>query len=621
MHGVCFGPRRAEILAGGGPRSTLAPVVQQSRFTSVGLGLGLMLACGSLVVACSAQPRVALLELSSQVLGEPQRIEPGAQLELAGAGFPAGQRGEARFVGAVHAPGRTSRNVDCEAEVIASSTDRLQVAAEPLLAELGARGTFEGRVEVAFAAQDAEVTLTGTEQVSFDFADPAASSAAQEHALRVDADKLLDRIGLVVELDAMTHDGVHVRGALPGSAAASLGLRSGDVLEMAGGVRVHALGDLVPAPSAAMLELRVRRAGTSRAPLVRVPLDGVVVVSPLPLTRMSWLLGWALACSVFFASGKPFASRIARLRARFAAVHELTLPLGLFGAWSPEPERRLRRLALALAVSFAGVLLVCFEPAALLSVRSITLYLPIVAVGVALALMQGSSSARDRVSLSARVHAALALLGRMAVMGAVLACACALAGTRALDGIVATQGALPWSWGVMTSPALLAAFPLFVVYGAQIGDATEPKELANPSAMQRLVELERVVTNVVLAALGAAIFWGGWQSTQWLTLGPWPERLPGALLFVLKTWCMAMLLARSRRSRVRLGALHTAILCMVMIGCSVLDVWLEPGESVSIVIGQGLCVALLGLFIATLFAGFSAKPKRDQSLWIAARDV
>jgi NADH:ubiquinone oxidoreductase subunit H len=189
------------------------------------------------------------------------------------------------------------------------------------------------------------------------------------------------------------------------------------------------------------------------------------------------------------------------------------------------------------------------------------------------------------------VHA-IALLGRMSAMGAVLACACAQSGTRALDGIVAPQGAWPWQWGVLQHVALLAALPLFVVYGAQIGDA-EPHALESSRMAQRLMTLERVLTNVVLAAFGAAIFFGGWQSPLWMTLGPWPERLPGALLFVLKAWGVAFVLAEARRRGAQLRKRVTWTLCAVLVALTSLEVLLEPSPSIVRFTGELLGIAVL----------------------------
>jgi hypothetical protein len=395
-------------------------------------------------------------------------------------------------------------------------------------------------------------------------------------------------MGIEVAEDATTHDGVTVRAARPGSHAALLGMREGDVIDRAAGVRVHAVGDVVPPPLASTLELHVRRIGTSAPVTMHLPLDASVETSALPLERLAWLIGWALGLALAFGHRSSLAARgLLAIQAAFAGgeARRDRPALGVFGAERPAPQARRKRALLALVASFFGVMLVTFEPAGFLSVRSITLYLPIVAVSVALAAMRRGKGARER------GREALAVLRRMTVMGLVLACACALSGTRALDGIVAPQGAWPWQWGALQHAGLLAGLPLFLVYGAQIGDA-EPGALEGSTKLARFVVLERVLTNVVLAAFGAAIFFGGWQSPLLLTLGPWPERLPGALLFVAKAWCVALALASARERGATMRKRTTLLVCGALIALTTLEVLLEPAPGILRFTGQTVSVAL-----------------------------
>jgi hypothetical protein len=556
-------------------------------------------------VACGGGRSVSLLELEAPGgvidLGV---LERGSQVELQGRGFPVGGLGTARLIGTLRAPDQNVRRLERAIDVSAVTGDQLVLSTDAVLDALGPRGTFEGRLRVEFRARTADATLTAEQPVLLDL---SALPVSEQHALRAHALRVLERLGVEVSDDATTHEGVLVSGTRAGSHAALIGLREGDVIERAAGVRVHALGDLVPPPLASVLELNARRLGMSAPITLHVPLDASVETSALPLSRLSWWLGWALGLALVFGSRESLGVRALRaVQAAFATgkASGAGRALGVFGADPPAPERRRLRVLLALLLSFGGVMLVCFEPAGFLSVRSITLYLPLVAVGVALAFMRQGKSARER------GRDAVALLGRMTVMGAVLACACALSGTRALDGIVAPQGAWPWQWGVLQHVALLVGLPLFVVYGAQIGDA-EPGEL-RASTLERLLTLERVLTNVVLAALGAAIFFGGWQSPLWLTLGPWPERLPGALWFVIKAWGVALALASARKRGAAMRKRTTLSLCAAMIALTLLEVLLEPSAGMLRFTGHLLSVALgvaLALSVAQLwFAGRSKRP-------------
>jgi hypothetical protein len=553
-------------------------------------------------VACVGGRSVSLLELEAPGgvidLGV---IERGSQVELQGRGFPVGGLGTARLIGTLRAPDENVRRIERAIDVSAVTGDQLVVATDALIDALGSRGTFEGRLRVEFRARTADATLTAEQPVLLDL---SALPVSEQHALRAHALRVLERLGVEVSDDATTHDGVMVSTTRAGSHAALLGLREGDVIERAAGVRVHALGDLVPPPLASVLELNARRVGFSAPITLHVPLDASVETSALPLSRLSWWIGWALGLALVLGARESLGVRALRaIQAAFAADRGRAegRALGVFGAEPPAPEARLGRVLLSLVLSFGGVMLVCFEPAGFLSVRSITLYLPLVAVGVALAFMRQGKSARER------GRDAIALLGRMTVMGAVLACACALSGTRALDGIVAPQGAWPWQWGALQHMALLAGLPLFVVYGAQIGDA-EPGGAQRASKLERLLALERVLTNVVLAAFGAGIFFGGWQSPLWLTLGPWPERLPGALWFVIKAWGVALALSSARKRGVALRKRTTLGLCAAMIALTLLEVMLEPSAGMLRFTGQLLSVAL-GVALALSLA----------QLWLTAR--
>jgi hypothetical protein len=345
------------------------------------------------VAACSDGRSVSLLELQAPGgvidLGI---VERGSELQVDGRGFPVGGAGTARFIGTLRAPGRNARRIESAVDVTAVTSEQVVATGDALIDQLGVRGTFEGRVRVEFRARTANATLTAEQPALLDL---SALTVSDQHALRARALMVLDRLGIEVAENATTHEGVMVSGARAGSHAALLGLQAGDVIDRAAGVRVHALGDLVPPPLASVLELRIERL-TAGAPItLHVPLDASVETSALPLGRLSWLIGWALGLFLAFGQREPLAARALRavliaLDAKQAAGVRV---LGVFGAELPPPQARRRRVLLSMAASFFGVLLVCFEPAGFLSVRSITLYLPIVAVGVALACMRSRCSA------------------------------------------------------------------------------------------------------------------------------------------------------------------------------------------------------------------------------------
>jgi hypothetical protein len=550
-----------------------------------------LLLCSALLLAsvagCRDEREVELLVIESV---EPQVLEPGTQLRIVGRGMPAGLPGELRLSGTLARPGALPSAVSVRVPIVPDTTAEARVPAETLLAQLGGQGSFEGRLQLAFDARRGDAELTGARAVAFDVLDPLAGGVAAQHALRNAGAGLLERAGVAPRVDVATHDGLVIGDVRAGSLAAELGLRRGDVIARASSVRVHSIADLAPPVLATSVEWSVQRAGMPRPLAVRVPVKLEHAPTRLPIGRLAFLLAWAATAALVLLPRTPLWVRLARLRARVAAAPPSTL--GLWGVPRSACRTRLQRSGPFLA-TLCGALLVCFEPASLLSVRSLSLYLPLVAVGVALALMQ------EGVPRSQRLHDAARQLGRMTVMGVVLSCACALSGTRALDGIVATQGAWPWQWGVLHNPALLAAFPLYVVSAAQIGESSAAKGGKRPGLFGSLVIGENVLTNVVLCALAAAIFFGGWQSPELLQLGPWPLRWPGALLFVGKSWGMALLLTRARQ--IELGYRRPARLwlawCVAISAVTTAYVLMQPPALLSVLHGRAasLTCVVLGL--------------------------
>jgi hypothetical protein len=244
--------------------------------------------------------------------------------------------------------------------------------------------------------------------------------------------------------------------------------------------------------------------------------------------------------------------------------------------------RALRDAVVPCLCSVGGVLLVWLEPVGFLAVRSISLYLGFAALSVALTLMSDGGTLRDR------ARTASGIAGRMLVMGVLIACACALSGTRAFDGMVEWQGGWPVRWALLQKPALLVAFPLYVVFASRLGAATLALEA--PGRAARLLIAERVLTNVVLCALGVAIFAGGWQSPPELDIEGIDPRLIGALLFVAKAWGFAWLLSIGRRAGWGEGlrAPSIALACIATVGLTALSIWLEPSYAIELAIGRAL---------------------------------
>jgi hypothetical protein len=426
----------------------------------------------------------------------------------------------------------------------------------------------------------------------------------QAQRLRERALRLLRFAGVEAAADAELDSGLTVSGVRSGSPADVLGLRSGDVIARSGGVRVHALGDLAAPPYARAITWSVRSEGAREEQPHVLSLAGLDLPDPgAGLGRLSLLLTWLLACALLLSPLPSPARWLANARTRL-----LRAPPAQLGLWGGERAMKQRgrtrstadllRAALPYALSASGVALVRFEPAGFLAVRSISIYLGLCAASTMLGLT-------GRGALRSRLGSALRSVGRMGVMAVLIACGCALSGTRALDGMVHVQGALPWEWGVATRPALLIAFPLYVLFASRLGGETlyALDESAPRSKLAGLLVAERVFTNVVLCALGVALFAGGWQSpAQWLS----PEldaRVIGAAAFVAKVWAFAWLLHAARRLELGAGVRRASVLagCVAVIALTALDVWLEPAPVLERALGRAVCAcAALVLALAWL---------------------
>jgi hypothetical protein len=195
----------------------------------------------------------------------------------------------------------------------------------------------------------------------------------------------------------------------------------------------------------------------------------------------------------------------------------------------------------------------------------------------------------------------------MLVMGVLVACACALSGTRSFDGMVEWQGGWPFRWALFQKPALLVAFPLYVIYASRLGASTLALEVDGRAA--RLLVAERVLTNIVLSALGSAIFAGGWQSPGELEVEGLDPRLLGAALFVAKAWTFAWLLWVTRRAGFgeRLRTRTVALGCFATAAWTALWIWLEPSPAFEIALGRALGLTLIALLAAACVRAVRAR--------------
>jgi hypothetical protein len=538
---------------------------------------------------------------------EPTWVEPGSRLQVTGTGFPPRAPCELTFDGWIQPPGAARKQISTQLEGSAASEHQVVLDLDDAgIAALGGQGTFSGALGLRCVRAN-QVAVSAPLQVRLDLFESSFRGSARERELVERARRFVDFAGIRSADSRGAMHGLVVAEIRPGSLAAAVRLAPGDTILEAGGVAVHSLRDLAPAVGTRAFSVRVRRMTRVRAETVVFTLAGFDAPEPpAALQRLGFLLALSLAAMCAIGSVRALAWRQLGTRERVDRV--ASSALGLWGGpLSTGPWTRLRRAVLPALTSAAGVWFLASAWVDFLALRSISLYFGFAALSTALTLMNGCGG------LARRARSAAAMLGRMSVLGVLLACACALSGTRSLAGMAAEQGAWPWQWAGLQRPALLLAFPLYCAFAAELGAAS--LQLGAGSArgprsrgwLRRLLEssviAERVFTNVALCVLGVVVFAGGWQSPDELA-GLLPACALGGSLFVLKAWALAGVLATARRQcwARRLRRRGSALGCLATIGLTALWLWLDPklALELELVFGRALAIAVLclGLWFA-----------------------
>lgn len=247
--------------------------------------LMLLLLTSALSQGCSEQP----YELFTLDEVRPSRMEPGHRMVILGAGFPIGREVEVVFEGTVHAPFGHARHVTIRTHGHTDSPERVVTSlTESDMANLGARGTFDGSIEVSLQGSMLEgraarvvgllehVTLDIVEGEPLHAADTSHSlDAAQalgftltEHASEESSDAAEEDFEEVSEDDGsetmarQTPRGFVI--AETHGLAASAGLAAGDRVLRIDHLRVLFAHELRIAEDAPVTTLVVERAGRAR---------------------------------------------------------------------------------------------------------------------------------------------------------------------------------------------------------------------------------------------------------------------------------------------------------------------------------------------------------------------
>jgi NADH-quinone oxidoreductase subunit H len=561
----------------------------------------------------------------------PREVEVGDSVALVGAGFPAGKAARVTFRGTLHRPGE--RPVE-GAEIVTTGAvigpDRVEVSFgegnETLFCGAGDRAThttFEGDVEVAFAAAISGASpiagvLSG---VTFDVR-PGASGSDLDHER--EGERVLGWVGLRVTPSAHTGSGLLVEAVDSGSRAQSSGIAVGDVIVRFDGVRVAAIGDILPAPGEHEATVGVRRPGSTAEVERTLPVEGFRRAPPAELLGAALAIFAALATVFLFGSPMgPLAGMLHRAGSRVAA--RVSLERGSsFSAWS----RLVNALSAAAREAFpsAGApALVDAAAGALLAVMPFgqylvaaqldvgVLFVAATAALVAAALAGGGSpwhAARRAVHVVCQ-H----LPGAIAVASVVVT-----TGSLRIQEIERAQGGGPWDWLAFRSPSSLIALVLLLACGL-----IEPDEARRPAGIDALIDggvrdvppVRGVwlaaacrAHRVIIAGLACTLFLGGWRLPG---MSPAEQdsrpalELAGAAWLLAKTWALVLGLSWARwamprrflAERTRHVAVGLAPLSLAALAGAAAWAWWSPARATQLLI-SGSLVALVALGAAAL---------------------
>jgi NADH-quinone oxidoreductase subunit H len=579
--------------------------------------------------ACSPAPAPQLVQVLDVA---PREVERGDAVALSGEGFPAGKVARVTFRGTLSRPGERPVR---DAEIVTSGTvvgpERVVVAfgeaAEALFCgagDLAVHTTFEGEVEVAFAAaQHGAPPVGGTLQhVTFDVRPSMRSSDVARDA---DGARFLDWMGARVASvsDTRAELGLTLEAVTSGSRAEAAGLLAGDVLTVFDGVRIASTGDVLPAAGEREATVSVRRAGTADA------IDRAVNVSGFRRPPIEQLVGPLLvmlaALAVIFLFAAPTPPGLAGL------LDGLTLRLRARGTGLATSGPRSTRAAGPFA-SAAARALPPAAPSALADAAAGAL-LALMPFGQYLVASQLDVGVLFLGATTAMVTAAL-LAGRSPLAGAraafhvvwqhvpgALAVLCVIASTGSLrvQEIARAQGGLPWEWLALRSPPLLTA--LFLLLACAL---VEPSEDAPRTGLAALVDdagsapersrgpwLEAAwrTHRVILSGLAVVLLLGGWRipgvAPAVQDARPALELL-GAGVFLGKTWGLVVVLAWTRTlwpqpsllARSRLAAVRLVPIALATLAATLAWSRWKPTPAVEVLSSGALAV----LFVSVLAA-------------------
>jgi NADH-quinone oxidoreductase subunit H len=508
----------------------------------------------------------------------PTDVEPGDRIAIAGEGFPAGKEARVRFQGTLY---RSGEKPVRGAEVLVTGTvtgpEQVEVdfgeAAQALFCGAGDRAahtTFEGDVEVAFAAAAAGAApVAGL--LRHAVLDVRPSASAVDRAYEADGERALEYMGLRATVLGRRGLGLAVDAVSPGSPADRAGVGPGDVITTFDGLRVAALGDLVPAPGEREATLGVRSRGATTDTSRPVSVDGLRRAPPAELLDAAILIAAALGMLLLLGSPVPASLATAlqraasRLRARAAvaaSARRSAWPLpwvgptrSILGAAARETLPAATPTALVDAGIAALLTVMPFGQYLVAARMDVELLFFVAVTALAVVAVVAARSALDGLRAAAHVawqHVPAAL----AVASVVLT-----TGSLRVQEIDRAQGGCPWDWLAFRSPAAMLSLVL-LLRCAQIG----PDEGSSPAPIEALVDdavaaspsprgpwlaAARRAHRFIIAGLASALFLGGWSLPGLSPAqqdGRFALELAGAAWLLGKTWTLVLVLAVLREA-------------------------------------------------------------------------
>lgn len=571
-----------------------------------------LLALFALLVGCKRTEAPNLLELVDVV---PRDAEVGDHVEVLGTRLPAAEAKSATvtFDGKLFRPGANSDGEDAHIVVEGAkpSADKVSfVLSEVLVGKFCGSGedavhtTFRGDVTVVLDATAADGTAVQGKVlgITLDLRSPSIRRVALEKRSEIGA-KALEHLGLRIDDSrSPTAGGLLVSGVAAASPADRAGIATGDLLLTFNGVSILSVGDLVPAPSARVAQIGIKR-GAATPELRQVSMTGFDGGSlPNDILAAAMILGVAAAILLLFMA--PTAGIITWVERRVSARMQSRIgpnragPQG-FIVWmadgiksivkediipteSDEPLFRLAPYLVFIGVSATFVVMPFGQYLIAADLDVGILFVVAVTSLVAIGLMTGGWASNNKWSLLGGVRAAAQVISYEIPAAVSIVCVVMMTGSLRMQDIIQAQGGMgdmilskggwPWYWFVFKNPVTFALFFLFFTTALAEGNRA-PFDLPEAeselvagysteySGMRYLFFFFAEWANVfVFCGIATALFLGGWQLpgvTPAQQEASFALQAGGVFFFLLKAWILIFIVVWIRWTlpRVRIDQL------------------------------------------------------------------